>query len=65
MDEEVEVEKWDIAEYAQRMRVLAAESHGDTAQAHEKADDLIVEVLKAAGLEEVSEQYEKVGKWFE
>jgi len=59
------VEKWDIAKYAQRMRVLAAESHGDKAKAHEDADDLIVEVLKAAGLEEVAEQYEKVSKWFE
>ena len=50
--------------YVQRMRVLAAESHDGTGKAHEKADDLIVEVLKAAGLDEIAEQYEEVGKWF-
>ena len=52
------------AKYVQRMRVLAAESRGDQEKAHEKADELIIEILKNVGLAEIAEQYEEVYKWF-
>lgn len=37
---------------------------GDTEAAHGRADDLLVELIKALGFDELAELYDKVDKWY-
>jgi hypothetical protein len=41
-----------------------AQSHGDTEAAHGNADDILCELLKSLGYEDVVEEWYKVKKWY-
>ena len=45
-------------------RLKEEQNNGDTEIAHCNADDLLCELLNEIGLQEVVEEYIKIGKWF-
>ena len=51
-----------IKEAIEEMKKLV--NSGDTEVAHIEADDILCDVLKKLGYEELVDVYEQVGKWY-
>tara|TARA_R110002126_G_scaffold251131_1_gene394137 strand:+ start:427 stop:615 length:189 start_codon:yes stop_codon:yes gene_type:complete len=45
-------------------RLKIEQTSGDTEVAHCNADDLLCELLNEIGLQEVVDEYIKIGKWY-
>jgi hypothetical protein len=45
-------------------RLKKEQTNWDTENAHCEADDLLCELLNEIGLQEVVEEYIKIGKWY-
>ena len=37
---------------------------GDKESAHSQADDLLVDIIREIGLNDIADAYEEVGKWY-
>jgi len=51
-------------DFVKRMREIASRSKIDPEKAHGLADDLLVEVLRKEGYEELVKEYHRVYKWY-
>jgi len=45
-------------------KLISLQENGDTEDAHGQADDLLCELLKYLGCNEIVSEYHKVDKWY-
>ena len=51
-----------LQEWIERLRECQKDS--DTESAHGDADDILCDVLETLGLNDLVEEYDKIGKWY-
>lgn len=48
----------------QKQELMDLQQNNDVEAAHAKADDILLDILRDLGLDDIVEEYEKINKWY-
>ena len=53
-----------IQKYKTKLQLIISDENRDTEAAHEKADEILMELLDEAGFGEIAKVYDEIEKWY-